>query len=139
MSRPQILIAIMGVDQHENGAISVSRTLREAQMDVRYAGLFHTADSLLARAQAEDADVIGISCHSWEFMHYVPELMTMLASAERAIPVVVGGSVLTPKDKQHLAELGVAACFSAGAEPDAIVDEIRRLAQPRVDARVAAD
>ena len=137
MTRARILIGIMGVDQHENGAIAVSRYLREAQMEVRYAGLFLTPETLLAQAIEADADIIGISCHSWEFMHYVPKLMALFEAAERAIPVVVGGSVLTPKDKAHLIDLGVAACFSAGAPPDDIVDEMRRLAQPRVDTRLA--
>jgi methylmalonyl-CoA mutase C-terminal domain/subunit len=138
MSRARITIGIMGVDQHENGAIAVSRYLREAQMDVRYAGLFLTPEKLLARALEDDADVIGISCHSWEFLHYMPELMARLETAERQIPVVVGGSVLTPGDKAQLMEMGVAACFSAGAQPDDIADEMRRLAQPRVAARLSA-
>lgn len=138
MSRARILLGVMGIDQHENGAIAVSRHLREAQMDVRYAGLFHTPDTLLAQAAETDADVIGISCHSWEFQHYLPLLMDLLRERDPPIPVVVGGSVLTPGDRRDLADLGVAATFPAGAEPDDIVDEMRRLAQPRVAARLAA-
>lgn len=138
MSRARILIGVMGVDQHENGAVAVSRYLREAQMDVRYAGLFHTPETLLAQAVENDADVIGVSCHSWEFLHYMPTLMELLRDRQPPVPVVVGGSVLTPRDRQELAELGVAATFPAGSAPDDIIDEMRRLAEPRVTARVAA-
>ena len=138
MSRTRVLIGVMGVDQHENGAIVVSRFLREAQMDVRYVGPFQTPDSLLEQAIREDVDVIGISCHSWEFLHYLPELISTLEGAPRRIPVVVGGSVLTPQDREKLRELGVAASFGAGAEPDDIVDAIRQLAHPRLAERLHA-
>jgi methylmalonyl-CoA mutase C-terminal domain/subunit len=138
MSRARILIGVMGVDQHENGAVAVSRYLREAQMDVRYAGLFHTPETLLAQAAENDIDVIGVSCHSWEYQHYLPALMDLVRERDPPVPVVVGGSVLTPRDRQELARLGVAATFPAGSEPDEIVDEIRRLAGPRVAARLAA-
>lgn len=42
MSREFIAIAIMGIDQHENGEIAVARVLREAQMKVGYYGKFQT-------------------------------------------------------------------------------------------------
>ena len=42
MSREFVALAIMGIDQHENGAIAVARVLREAQMKVDYFGKFHT-------------------------------------------------------------------------------------------------
>ena len=75
MAQAKILIGVMGVDQHENGAIAVTRFLKEAQMDVSYAGLFNTSETLLEKALNEDVDVIGISCHSWEYIHYLPDLM----------------------------------------------------------------
>jgi methylmalonyl-CoA mutase C-terminal domain/subunit len=136
MSRARITIGIMGMDQHENGAVAVSRYLREAQMEVHYAGLFNTPDQLLTRALEEDADVIGVSCHSWEYTHYLPLLMQRLQDLDREIPVVVGGSVLTPRDRAELEKLGVAATFPAGSDPDDIVDTIRQLARSRVAARL---
>lgn len=136
MSRYRILIGVMGVDQHENGAIAVARMLREAQMQVCDAGLFNTPESIVEKALAEAADVIGISCHSWEFEHYLPLLLRRLRDEGRDIPVVVGGSVLTPKDRERLARLGVAATFAAGSTPDEIVDSIRALARARASERV---
>ncbi|MDP6708456.1 MAG: cobalamin-dependent protein [Alphaproteobacteria bacterium] len=138
MSQARILIGVMGIDQHENGAIAVTRFLREAQMEVSYAGVFNTAESLFEKAMKGEVDVIGISCHSWEYIHYLPELMERLGSADRTVPVVVGGSVLTPKDREELQKLGVAGVFPAGSEPDDIVDAIRDLAAERVRQRTEA-
>ena len=46
MSREVIALALMGIDQHENGAIAVARVLREAQMKVDYLGKFNTPASV---------------------------------------------------------------------------------------------
>lgn len=138
MSQARVLIGVMGVDQHENGAVAVMRFLREAQMEVTYAGVFNTAESLLEKAMGEDVDVIGISCHSWEYIHYLPELMQQLGAAGRKLPVVVGGSVLTARDRNELTKLGVAGVFPAGSQPDDMIDAIRGLAADRVRQRTEA-
>ncbi len=72
MSREFVSIAIMGIDQHENGAVAISRVLREAQMKVAYYGKLQTPASVAERAINEEADVVGISCHSWEYLTLVP-------------------------------------------------------------------
>ena len=46
MSREFVALAIMGIDQHENGAIAVARALREAQMKVDYFGKLQTPVSV---------------------------------------------------------------------------------------------
>jgi methylmalonyl-CoA mutase cobalamin-binding subunit len=46
-----------------------------------------------------------------------------------AIPVVVGGSVITPGDRKRLLEMGVAAAFPSGARNEEIIETVRNLAQ----------
>ena len=41
MHRIRVLIGILGLDQHEVGAVAVSRMLRDAGMEVIYAGRFN--------------------------------------------------------------------------------------------------
>ncbi len=128
MKRARIVIGVLGLDAHEVGAVSVAAMLRDAGMEVIYAGCFNTPASLTRIAIDEDADVLGLSCHSWEFVHYLPELMDRLRSTGCAARVVVGGSILTPDDESRLAALGVAATFGAGSSRDQIVAAIARLA-----------
>ncbi|MBI4561060.1 MAG: methylmalonyl-CoA mutase, partial [Candidatus Rokubacteria bacterium] len=45
------------------------------------------------------------------------------------IPVVVGGSVLTPADQRLLSEKGVAATFGPASSAEDIPEAIRRLVQ----------
>jgi methylmalonyl-CoA mutase C-terminal domain/subunit len=128
MSPPRVFICMVGLDQHENGAVVVSRILRDAGMEVIYGGEGYTAEGIVDACLQEDADVIGISTHTWEFSHYVPELIRLLKAKGLEIPVVVGGSILTGRDATELRDAGVAAVFAAGASPDEIVDTVRTLA-----------
>lgn len=121
----------MGIDQHENGVIAVGRILREAQMSVTYLGKLLTPDKVVEGALAQQADVIGISCHSWEYHDLVPELIAEIRRRGLNLPVMVGGSVITPEDAKAMRAAGVAAVFGAGARDDDIVEEARRLAKAK--------
>jgi len=124
----RVLIGMVGLDQHEVGAIAVSRILRDAGMEVIYAGRFNTPAGLVKTSLEEGVDVIGLSCHSWEYLHYMPELLALLKEKDLHIPVVVGGSVITPGDSEKLAELGVAASFGPSATNKQIIETVRRIA-----------
>ena len=131
MSREFVALAIMGIDQHENGAIAVARVLREAQMKVDYFGKFHTPDSVAEKAIKDGADVIGISCHSWEYLRLVPELIQQLRTRGSDIPVVIGGSVITPEDSEKMRQSGVAAVFTSSTEGDDLIECVRGLTASR--------
>jgi methylmalonyl-CoA mutase C-terminal domain/subunit len=129
--RPQrVLIAILGLDQHETGALAVSSILRDAGMEVIYLGRFASPASIAATAHDEAVDVVGISSHSWEYIYLVDELLRLLDD----IPLVVGGSVITPTDGRSLLDKGVAAVFGPSASTEAIVPAIQRLAEHHQDA-----
>ena len=127
----RVLIAILGIDQHEVGAIALARGLRDAGMEVIYLGRFGTPESVVAAALEEGVDVIGLSCHSWEYLYYLDELLDLLKQRKLDIPVVVGGSVLSGEDRTAIQRKGVGATFGPGSDSAEIVEEIRRLAQGR--------
>ncbi len=131
MLRPRVIVGTLGIDQHEVGAIAVAGLLRDAGMEVIYAGRYNTPASFLGMALDEDADVIGISCHSWEYLNYAPELMRMIEREGLDVAVVLGGSVITPADTRAMRETGVAAVFGPEATADQIVRDIRALAAAR--------
>jgi methylmalonyl-CoA mutase, C-terminal domain len=131
MSRERIALAIMGIDQHENGAIAIARVLREAQMRVDYLGKFQTPASVAERAIAIEADVVGISCHSWEYLRLAPQLVTELRRRGSEIPVVVGGSVITAEDGEQVLAAGVSAVFTSSVDTQEVVERIRTLSRPK--------
>ena len=127
----RILLAILGLDQHEAGAFAVAALLRDAGMEVIYLGRFGTPEIVVDSALEEGVDVIGLSCHSWEYLYYLDELFELLRSREVDIPVVVGGSVLSQDDKYEIQAKGVAATFGPGSDAGEIVQQIRSLAETR--------
>lgn len=131
MSVPKIIIGLLGIDQHEVGALAVSSLLRDAGMEIVYAGRYNTPHSLVRIATEEDADIIGISCHSWEYLDYVPELIALVKSDRLDVAVVLGGSVITAADARAMEAAGVAAIFGPGDPPAAITDSIRRITDAR--------
>ena len=127
MAKVRIVIGMMGMDQHEVGAIAVSRILMEAGMEVIYLGRFQSPQSMVNAAIDEAADIIGVSCHSWEYLNFVPDLLELLKEKSSDISVVVGGSVITAKDKERLLSIGVAGVFEAGIEKTEMVKGIASL------------
>ena len=129
MKRIKVFVGILGMDQHELGAIAVAQILRDAGMEVIYGGRFNVPATVVKTSLEEDLDVIGLSCHSWEYLHYLPDMFQMMKDEKINIPVIVGGSVITPGDKKRLLEMGVAAAFASGSRNEEIIDTVRKLAQ----------
>ena len=134
MERIRVLIGILGLDQHEVGATAVARTLRDAGMEVLYLGRFNLPPDIVKAVVEEGVDVIGLSCHSWEYLHYLDQLLALLREQELEIPIVVGGSVVTAEDARAIRAKGVAAAFGPTAGTEEIVATVERLARPGASA-----
>ena len=128
MKKIRVLIGILGLDQHDIGAVGISRLLRDAGMEVIYAGKFNLPPMIVKAGIEENVDLIGLSCHSWEYLYYLPELLELLNKERMDIPVIAGGSVITPNDGKSLIEMGVAAAFGPAATSEDIIDCIKGLA-----------
>jgi len=131
MSKIRVIIGMLGLDQHEIGAIAVSRLLRDQGIEVIYTGRFNTPAGLVKTAIEEDADLIGLSCHSWEYLHYLPDLLGLIEEKGLDIPVIIGGSVITPGDADKVKDLGVAEAFGPSARNEDIVVAVKRVASGR--------
>jgi methylmalonyl-CoA mutase C-terminal domain/subunit len=130
MKRVRALVTVLGLDQHEAGALAVSRMLRDAGVEVIYMGRFTVPETIAQVAQQEDVDVVGISAHSWEFLYYAEELMGLLGAEDPPIPVVVGGSIVTEADRRQALDAGITEVVLAGASEEDIVATFLRLADP---------
>ena len=115
----RVILAKLGLDGHDRGLKVVARILRDAGMEVIYLGLRQTTDSIVAAAEQEDADVIGLSMHNAGHMTLAPNMVQALAKADTDIPVVVGG-IVPEQDVQPLLDSGVAAVLGPGASADEV-------------------
>ncbi|MHB8465203.1 MAG: protein meaA [Acidimicrobiales bacterium] len=108
---PRLLVAKPGLDGHSNGAEQIAVAARDAGMEVVYQGIRSTIPQIVASAQEEDVDLIGISILSGSHLELLPELMQALADAGADAPVVVGG-IIPEEDRPRLAALGIAAVYT---------------------------
>jgi methylmalonyl-CoA mutase cobalamin-binding domain/chain len=125
VSRGRIIVGTLGLDQHEVGAMAVAQLLMRGGFEVIYLGRFNTPAKLAAVAAQEDADVVGVSVHSWELSAYAPELVAGCHAAGAA--VAIGGSVLTDDDERRLAAQGVDATFGPYADEREILAKMDEL------------
>jgi methylmalonyl-CoA mutase C-terminal domain/subunit len=129
MAQETVALAVMGMDQHENGVVAVGRILREAQMRVHYLGKLLTPSQVVDGAIAQGADVIGVSCHSWEYLTLVPALVEEVARRGINTAVIIGGSVITSKDAETMRAIGVSAVFGPASRDEEIIEAVRQLAK----------
>jgi methylmalonyl-CoA mutase cobalamin-binding domain/chain len=116
----RIVLAKLGLDGHDRGLKVVARMLRDAGAEVIYLGLRQSTESVVAAAQQEDADLIGISMHNGGHLTLAPRMVEAARAAGVTAPVVVGG-IIPDADVDRLREAGVAVVLTPGtSEADVI-------------------
>jgi len=120
-------VAKVGLDGHDRGVKVVARTLRDAGMEVIYAGLRQTPQTVAAAALQEDVDVVGISMHNGAHLTIAPAVIAALRAAGLDTPLVVGG-IVPEVDRDRLAEAGVAAVLGPGASDVEVIGAVRSAA-----------
>jgi methylmalonyl-CoA mutase C-terminal domain/subunit len=123
----RVVLGKVGLDGHDRGIQVVARILRDAGMEVVYAGLRQTPESLAAVALQEDADVVGISTNNGSHLTIAPAVVRALRDVGLDVPLVVGGTVPTA-DRDQLLREGVADVLGPGALQEEVVDAVRRAA-----------
>ena len=89
----RVILAKLGLDGHDRGIKVVARILRDAGMEVIYLGLRQTTGSIIAAAEEEDADAIGLSMHNAGHLTLGPKMTEALKDAGLDIPLIIGGIV----------------------------------------------
>ncbi len=120
----RVVLAKLGLDGHDRGIKIVARMLRDAGMEVIYLGLRQTADSIVAAAMEEDADVIGLSMHNAGHLTLAPAMVAALREHDIDIPLIVGG-IVPEDDVAKLIDAGVAAVLGPGTSTESVVAAVR--------------
>jgi len=120
----RIILAKLGLDGHDRGIKVVARILRDAGMEVIYLGLRQTTDSIIAAAEQEDADAIGLSMHNASHMTLAPAMVKAVDEADLETPVIVGG-IIPDEDIQPLLDAGVSVVLGPGASAEEVAQSVR--------------
>lgn len=126
-ARPlRVLLAKLGMDTHTVGITVVAHALREAGVEVIFAGLKQTPEAVASAAIQEDVDVVGISTLSAGHTRSLPRLAQLLRAQGAADKLLLAGGVVPEEDLPLLHEAGYARVFTMGTDTREIVDYLHR-------------
>jgi methylmalonyl-CoA mutase, C-terminal domain len=111
----RVVVAKPGLDGHDRGAKVVARALRDAGFEVIYTGLRQTPEQIAEAVIQEDADAVGLSCHSGAHMTLFPRVVEQLKERGAGEVLVFGGGVIPADDIPKLEEAGIEKIFTPGA------------------------
>jgi methylmalonyl-CoA mutase C-terminal domain/subunit len=124
--RLRILIAKPGLDGHDRGAKVIARALRDAGMEVIYAGLRQTPEMIVEAALQEDVDGVGLSILSGAHMTLVPRVLDGLREAGLDQVKVFVGGIIPDADVSALTDMGVAGIFGPGTSTQTVSEFVRQ-------------
>jgi len=111
----RVIVAKPGLDGHDRGAKVVARALRDAGFEVIYTGLHQTPEQIAETAIQEDADAVGLSCHSGAHMTLFPRVVEQLRARGAGEILVFGGGIIPLDDIPKLEDAGIEKIFTPGA------------------------
>jgi methylmalonyl-CoA mutase cobalamin-binding domain/chain len=127
----RIVLAKVGLDGHDRGIKVVARGLRDAGMEVIYAGLWRTPEDVVRTVADEDAGWLGLSLLSGAHMTLVPRVLQLLKeNGLDHVGLLVGG-IVPEGDIPKLLGMGVARVFGPGTALADIVTFLREQSEAR--------
>ena len=122
--RIRILVAKPGLDGHDRGALVLCRALRDAGMEVIYAGLLASPEQVSQMAIDEDVDVVALSLLNGAHMTAFAKVSRALKEKGATDILLVGGGIIPEEDKPKLERLGITGNFGPGTSLKVIIDHI---------------
>ena len=122
----KILVAKLGLDGHDRGALVLCRGFRDAGMEVIYSGLFATPDRVAQIAEDEDVDAVALSLLNGAHATLFPRVVKELKKKGIKDVLVIGGGTIPEEDKKILEKSGVTGNFGPGTSLDVVISHIRK-------------
>ena len=122
----KILVAKLGLDGHDRGALVLCRGFRDAGMEVIYSGLFATPDRVAQIAEDEDVDAVALSLLNGAHATLFPRVVKELKKKGIKDVLVIGGGTIPEEDKKILEKSGVTGNFGPGTSLDDVISHIRK-------------
>ena len=121
----KILVAKLGLDGHDRGALVLCRGFRDAGMEVIYSGLFATPNRIAQIAEDEDVDAVALSLLNGAHRTLFPRVVKEIKKRGIKDVLIVGGGTIPDEDKKALEKSGVTGNFGPGTSLDDVISHIR--------------
>lgn len=120
----RVLVAKLGLDGHDRGALVLCRAFRDAGMEVIYSGLFCTPEQVAKIAIDEDVDAVCMSLLNGAHTTLFPKVARMLKEKGVTNVVLIGGGIIPEQDKPLLEKEGITGNFGPGTPLETIIKHI---------------
>lgn len=125
--KTRILVAKVGCDIHERGALTLLNVFRDKGIEAIYTGRYQTEESVANAAVVEDVDIIAVSDLSGSLVIICRKILNELKRLGANDIDVVCGGILTKEDIVELEKMGVKGCFPTGSPIDSLLESIEVL------------
>ena len=134
MRKIRILVAKVGCDIHERGALTMMTVYRDAGMEPIYTGRFQSEEGVVNAAINENVDLISVSDLTGSLVIICKKLIDGLKAqgAEEDIRVICGG-IITDSDREQLDDMGVLGAFGTGYPAEKTVEFIQNYMKDKLD------
>jgi methylmalonyl-CoA mutase, C-terminal domain len=122
----RIVLTKVGLDGHDRGVKVIAQALRDAGMEVIYAGLRRTPEDIARIVLEEDADVVGLSILSGAVVPLTRRVLDALRAQGIDDVLVVVGGIVPEAQRAELEQMGVTGVFTPGTSLADIVAYIRQ-------------
>ena len=122
----KILVAKLGLDGHDRGALVLCRGFRDAGMEVIYSGLFATPNRIAQIAEDEDVDAVALSLLNGAHRTLFPRVVKEIKKKGIKDVLIVGGGTIPDEDKKALEKSGVTGNFGPGTSLDDVISHIKK-------------
>ena len=122
----KILVAKLGLDGHDRGALVLCRGFRDAGMEVIYSGLFATPNRVAQIAEDEDVDAVALSLLNGAHRTLFPRVAKELKKRGIKDVLIVGGGTIPDEYKKALEKSGVTGNFGPGTSLDDVINHIKK-------------
>ncbi|MDO9435466.1 cobalamin B12-binding domain-containing protein [Hydrogenophaga sp.] len=129
----RVVLTKVGLDGHDRGVKVIAQAMRDAGMEVIYAGLRRTAEDIARIVLEEDADVLGLSILSGAVVPLTKRVAEALKAREIDDVLLVVGGIVSPAAQEELAAMDIRGVFGPGTALRDIVDYIHHNAPRRRD------
>ncbi len=125
VGRPiRVVMTKVGLDGHDRGVKVIAQALRDAGMEVIYAGLRRTPEDIARIVMEEDADVLGLSILSGAVVPLTRRVQEALRAHQIDDVLLVVGGIVQDAARAELKDMGVEGVFTPGTSLAEIINFI---------------
>jgi methylmalonyl-CoA mutase C-terminal domain/subunit len=102
------------------------RALRDAGVEVIYAGLLASPEEVAQMAIDEDVDLVAMSLLNGAHMTAFPRVAKTLRNKNAGDILLVGGGIIPEEDKPRLEKMGITGNFGPGTSLKTIISHVQQ-------------